>query len=420
MKLENVISFFLPESVKHNKAHPKYHELYTVVGCILIGASALCLFPVLLSLFNMGQYLWLYYLNVGCHIITLTAIRYTGHYRLFNIMAAIIAYAIVYMWLKDSGLIFSINICIVHMFLLAGILADRKWGWTTIITNIIFLVFVYYKTTMTNTTDAMELLLGSPFHALLVHCLITVFLGSFLTSTLNNNELSRKKIIALRDYKIDILDEAVRQRTEQLDSMRQTIAADFHDQTGNMLAAINRQAGILQVRFKDDPTAAPLIESIITNSNGLYASSKDFLWNLNNDSDNPLTLFQYLNSYGQNFYNQFDIGFSSEVIGVEAQIRQLNPFAALNLIYIFKEAMNNIVKHSGATEVKMQMVYGINEVSYVITDNGSWKVADPDEVHYGLANMERRSVKSGFKYSLMHNDLGTSVVVSIPVNLSIS
>lgn len=420
MKAEKIITFFLPKAIRHNKKHPRYYELYSIAGSIFMGTAATCIFPVLLIWYDLGDYLWMFYLNAACNLVTLFGIRFTGHYRFFNIVSGTVTYFIIYYWLKDSGLIYSTNICIIHMFLLGGILADQKWGWLCIFTNIGYLSFIYFLTLSSENYPAMSATLGSPLYALIMHSMITAFLGSFLAYSLKNNESSRKKIIALRDQQIDLLDEAVRQRTEQLNSMRQTIAADFHDQTGNMLAAINRQAGILQLRFKDNPKISPLIESIITNSNGLYASSKDFLWNLNNDSDNPYTLFQYLNSYGQSFYNQFDIAFSAEVIGVETQMRQLNPFAALNLIYIFKEAMNNIVKHSGATEVSMQMVYGIKEVNYIINDNGIWKEADPDVVHYGLTNMERRSVKSGFKYSMLHNQAGTSIIVSLPVNLSIN
>ena len=416
MKIEDIISFFLPDEVRHNKVHPRYYELYTVVGCILMGAGALCLFPIFLAWLGTGEHLWLYYLNVGCHVITLTLIRFTGHYRLSNIFAAMIAYVIVYQWLKDSGLIYSLNICIVHMFLLAGILADRKWGWTTIVTNILFLIFIYYKTVSTHSVEILSGILGNPVHALLLHTLITAFLGSFLAYTLNNNEISRKKIIALQDNKITFLDEAVRQRTEQLNSIRQTIAADFHDQTGNMLAAINRQAGLLKLRLKEDTSALPLVESIIVNSNGLYASSKDFLWNLNNDSDDPLTLFQYLNAYGQNFYNQFDISFSAEVIGTEQKLQQLNSFAALNLIYIFKEAMSNIIKHSGANEVLLQMVFTSDYIQFSIADNGKWKDADPTVAHYGLKNIERRTAKSGFAYQLSSDENGTAVRVAIPLH----
>lgn len=419
MKTERIINWFLPKNVRNNKEHPHYHELYSIAGSIAMGTAATCIFPLLLIWYDMGDYLWMFYLNAACNLATLFAIRLTGHYRLFNMLSGIVTYFIIYHWLKDSGLIYSTNICIVHMFLLGGILADQKWGWLCIFTNIGYLGFIYYMTLTSENYGAVNALLGSPLYALIMHCMITAFLGSFLAYSLKNNEKSRKKIIVLRDQKIDLLDEAVRQRTEQLNSMRQTIAADFHDQTGNMLAAINRQAAILQLRLEGNPELLPLVQSIITNSNGLYASSKDFLWNLNNDSDNPATLFEYLTAYGQNFYNQFDIGFSAKISGTAGQLQQLNPFAALNLIYIFKEAMSNVVKHSGAEEVIMQMAYGERDVTYLLSDNGTWKEADAGTAHYGLNNIERRSDKSGFGYTLTKGDNGTCIAISLPVTATI-
>ncbi|RYE24916.1 MAG: methyl-accepting chemotaxis protein, partial [Sphingobacteriaceae bacterium] len=136
--------------------------------------------------------------------------------------------------------------------------------------------------------------------------------------------------------------ESLRQRTEQLNSMRETIAADFHDQTGNMLSAITRQASLLKVKLERTNEVQPVLESIIKNSNSLQASSKDFLWQLNHNSDDPTGLFDYLTSYGQMYYNQFDIAFSSAA--EEFRQMQFDPSAALNITFILKEAMTNVVK----------------------------------------------------------------------------
>lgn len=227
---------------------------------------------------------------------------------------------------------------------------------------------------------------------------------------------ARQRIKELQDHKILQLDDAVKRRTEQLSSMRQTIATDFHDQTGNMLAAIARQAATLEIKLLHQPEYLTAVRSIITNSNELYASSKDFLWNLNHESDDPLVLLQYLSGYGQRFYNQFDISFSSSVIGEPQSHLQLHPLAGLNLIYIFKEGMSNVVKHSGADEVSMEMHWEDARVVYSLHDNGIWKEADPSVEHYGLSNMERRCQQSGFSYDLKHGESGTHIAIGLPLN----
>ena len=59
-------------------------------------------------------------------------------------------------------------------------------------------------------------LLGSPEYALAMHVVITVFLGGFLASTIRTEESNRQEIGRLQDQKINLLDEAVKRRTEQL------------------------------------------------------------------------------------------------------------------------------------------------------------------------------------------------------------
>ncbi|WCT13303.1 histidine kinase [Mucilaginibacter jinjuensis] len=207
--------------------------------------------------------------------------------------------------------------------------------------------------------------------------------------------------------------QSLRDGMEQLNNMRETIATDFHDQTGNMLSAITRQASLLKARFADQPETQQIIDSIINNSDSLYESSQDFLWHLNHDSDNPNELFNYLTGYGQLYYNQFDIAFSST--GEECRSLKFEPFAALNLIFIFKEAMTNVVKHSGADEVEFKMHCEDQVVSFALMDNGNWKESDKTREHYGLCNMERRCLKNTFGFSLIRQETGTQIIIRVSV-----
>ena len=228
-------------------------------------------------------------------------------------------------------------------------------------------------------------------------------------------EQNRLKIQGLQNQKISLLDEAVRQRTDQLNTMRQTVAADFHDETGNVLAAITRQAALLEVHLYHQPEVLPIVQNIIDNSNRLYASSKDFLWDLNHQSDNPEVLFYYLTAYGQQYYNQFDIAFSAELKSRPAVPGQLPPLASLNLIYIFKEAMGNVIKHAGATEVTLELAQTAHEVTYALQDNGRWVEPAAGTAHYGLQNMRHRCHKHQLRLGLLTAAHGTRIEVAAPV-----
>lgn len=418
MLLDKFSEYFLPEHIRNDKGHPRYDEFYVIASATPLGVIFMSLFP--LFLLSMGKPVLGYYINAAGLVSMLVCMKFFGHYRIPMYLTALTGYFLMYEWIKDSGQIYSTNVSIMHIYLLAAIWADKKRGWLFIFSNVLLLVFIYYRTLATGIHEHVNPVLGSPGYALGMHCFITVFLGSLLGYAQFEQERNRQKIRGLQDQKISLLDEAVKQRTDQLNNMRQVMAADFHDETGNMLSAITRQAALLKLKLRDNEAALPITESIIKNSNDLYARSKDFLWNLNHNSDDPLELFNYLTAHGQLFYNQFDIAFSSMIKGEIRPLQQLDAFAALNLIFIFKEAMTNVVKHAQASEVVMEMEYRDNKVAYALQDNGRWKPQDEIQPHYGLTNIERRCEKNKLGFLLSKQEEGTRLEITVPVNISFS
>jgi signal transduction histidine kinase len=97
---------------------------------------------------------------------------------------------------------------------------------------------------------------------------------------------------------------------------------------------------------------------------------------------------------------------------------QFAPSAALNIIFIFKEAMTNIVKHAGANEVTLKMWLMPGKVVYWLADNGLWKEADQTVDHYGLQNMKQRCLKNDFSFSLHRQPSGTAIEIAVPVHSS--
>ncbi|RDC55245.1 hypothetical protein DU508_16845 [Pedobacter chinensis] len=410
MIFEQAVNYFMPKEMRKDNMHPKYHEFRVIVSSALIGIPLMFLFPVFM--YWMHRSFIGYLINDALIIILLFSIKYLSHYRVPMTITALVTYFIIYDWIRDSGLIYSSNISILHMYLLAAIWADKKFGWWAMFSNLGVFAFIYYQTLHAGIAPPVHSILGGPLYALGMNCLITIFFGGFLAWQQYDQERDRTQIRNLQDQKITMLDEAVKLRTEQLNNMRETIATDFHDETGNMLSAITRQASLLKHKLEPGDDLQPIVESIIQNSNALYASSKDFLWHLNHNSDEPKELFDYLTGYGQRYYNQFDIAFSSTA--TECRLLQFGPLAALNILFIFKEAMTNIVKHSGATEVKLAMSCPVGCIHYALHDNGAWKDPDSDREHYGLANMERRCKKNNLVLTIEKKDSGTCIGITVP------
>jgi len=400
----------MPRETVGNPRHERYHEFRVLISTCLIGLPLMLLFPI--PIYCTGRDVTGYLINDLMVIATLLCSRYFGHYRIPMSITAIATYYIIYGWISDSGLIFSTNATLLHMFVLCAIWADKRYGWITIPLNLAMFGLLYYQTTCSIDAEQFQTIIGSASYALAMNALVTIFFGGFLAYLQMDQERERLRFKALQEQKIEELDLAVKERTRQLGSMRESIASDFHDQTGNLLSAITRQASLLRHKYDQLPEAIPIVEGIIANSATLYASSKDFLWRLNHQSDDAEELFGYLTAFGQQYYNNFDIAFSSQAVPIKGL--RLPPSSALELIYIFKEAMTNVAKHAHALEVVFHLKQNADQVIFSLEDNGSWKTPDPGQSHYGLDNMRRRCAAHGLDLHLTNSKTGTQVIVSVP------
>lgn len=414
MLFDKIITFFIPADLRHNKTHPRYTEFYIVANTGVFGLALLAVGA------GVMQYVQLsplgFYLNAALALSFLWSMRLFGHYRIPMLITVLGGLLIVYRFICSTGMIFSVNINLIHLYLVFSLLADKKWGGLAIFFCLGTLLYIYFHTPATYLNARLTSITSNPLYALILHSFITVFLGGSMAYSHHTEEQTRLQIQGLQQQRISLLDEVVKQRTDQLSSMRQAIAADFHDETGNVLAAITRQATLLELHLYDQPEVLLIVKNIINNSNRLYASSKDFLWDLNHESDQPEVLFQYLTAYGQQYYNQFNIAFSAETESPALAVSgQLPPLSSLNLIYIFKEAMGNVIKHAGATEVTLKLVQEVHEVKYILHDNGRWTEPDADTAHYGLQNISQRCQKNHFRFELFTTTSGTRIVVAAPV-----
>jgi signal transduction histidine kinase len=414
MLTDHVVTFFLPAPVRADRLHPRYPELYAVANAYVLGLVVLLAGASIMHYVHLSP-VW-FYLNALLALGTLGSLRLLGHYQLPMLLSRVGGLLIIYSAVRPTGMIFSINVNLLHLYLVFALLVDKKWGWLAIFTCLGMLLYLYLHTPSSPAGVIPLGLTSNPLYAFCLHGFTTVFLGGAMAYGQYTEEQNRLQLQHLQQQRISLLDEAVRQRTDQLMTMRQAVAADFHDETGNVLAAITRQAALLEWQLAGQPEVLPIVQAIIDNSNRLYASSKDFLWDLHHESDNPEVLFAYLTAYGQQYYNQFDIAFSADVTAHPAARGQLPPLASLNLLYIFKEAMGNVIKHAEATEVKLELVQTTQQVTFALQDNGSWVEPAADTTHYGLQNMRHRCHKHHFQFGLLTAPNGTRIEVTAPVH----
>lgn len=202
-------------------------------------------------------------------------------------------------------------------------------------------------------------------------------------------------------------------REEEQSKVRQRTAEDFHDEVGNKITRINLLTMMAEKQAKDNEPLRSLLQQVRQNTQSLYYGTKDIIWALQKESN---YLKEALLRIQQN-----SIGLLNET-GIQLQIEDEPPIVSdilmpmdygRNLILIFKEAVNNAMKYSGASRLTLRFYEDIdNSIVLELEDNGHGFDTDEQSKGNGLKNMRNRSkaIKANFS---VHSLVGIGTLVRL-------
>ena len=188
---------------------------------------------------------------------------------------------------------------------------------------------------------------------------------------------------------------ALLERQQAVEKERGRIAKDMHDQLGAGLTQIGllgefarREAG------KDGPTRKHA-ERISGLARELAQTLDEIVWAVNPRNDTLNKLGAYLAAYAENFFQgtpircRLDIPPGLPAYPLSTEFRH-------NLFLTVKEALNNIAKHSHASEAHLQLSLDNGCLKLVIQDNGTgFLVASGGSSRNGLTNINERMAEIG-------------------------
>ncbi|TAK94060.1 MAG: sensor histidine kinase, partial [Verrucomicrobia bacterium] len=108
-------------------------------------------------------------------------------------------------------------------------------------------------------------------------------------------------------------------------------------------------------------------------------------------------------------------------VTTEGPVRPLSEVVEENLLRIGQEALTNVIKHSGAKTVTIELKFSSQSVTFRIKDDGRGFMpgnsVGSNEGHFGLVGMEERTKRMDGKLSIESvPGAGTCVQVEIPIN----
>ena len=208
------------------------------------------------------------------------------------------------------------------------------------------------------------------------------------------------------------------ERARALEAERSRIARDLHDDLGSSLTEIGVLASSGQ-RFTADANNYPsLFRTIAGKARSLIAALDVIVWAVDPEDNSLQSVADYLSGFVREYLSRSDISCRFKVPVSFPEVT-LNGEVRHDVLMAVKETLNNIVRHSDATEVGLGMSVAGTDLEILITDNG--KGFEPGTVRdgHGLKNLSARLEKIGGACNVESRvGSGTTVRIHLPLPVS--
>jgi PAS domain S-box-containing protein len=207
-----------------------------------------------------------------------------------------------------------------------------------------------------------------------------------------------------------------REVLESQERERKRIAAELHDDLGQNLLLVKNKLilGLRAAQAGGDPGAA-IQEAMALVSQSLQGV-RDISQNLRPHQLDELGLAKSIEGMFRRLCAATGLEFKAEIHNVDGL---LEPDSEINLYRIAQESLNNVIKHSSATLVRVSLGQGKGKVVLKVRDNGcgfTTGAGEAGSAGMGLMIMaERASILGGTVQVRSKPGDGTALVASVPI-----
>ncbi|HYF30357.1 MAG TPA: two-component regulator propeller domain-containing protein [Chitinophagaceae bacterium] len=205
-------------------------------------------------------------------------------------------------------------------------------------------------------------------------------------------------LLALSFYFIRVY--RLKQRLK-LEKLRVNIARDLHDDIGSALGSINLLSENATRRLATNASAtevAGVFQKIGHSAQSMLDSMDDIIWTINPEKDSLEDLLIRMREFAIPLLEAKNIAFDINMHAAEG----IRPSLEIkrNIYLVFKEAIFNIVRHSGSTNVCIKASFTARNFDLIITDNGKGFDESIPSSRNGVKNMRKRAGISGASLSI--------------------
>ncbi len=242
-------------------------------------------------------------------------------------------------------------------------------------------------------------------YILAISGLALLLLGFLFYRYQNKKQEAKSQQIKLLEQENEFV--AVKSSLEGQLNERVRISKEIHDDLGSSLTTISLLTEVLKTKI--DGVKIPEVAKISATSARMVDSMNEIVWALNIQNDTLESLVAFIRKYARDFLQDTPIK-----LVFEENVNQdftLQGNVRRSIYLVVKEAINNVVKHADAQEVKLNIDIENNKLIISIEDDGKGvNVENKSIFGNGLKNMKQRMEDIGGTFSMYQTK---GMVVSI-------
>lgn len=198
---------------------------------------------------------------------------------------------------------------------------------------------------------------------------------------------------------------------------RKRIAGGLHDSLGQNLLILKNKA-LIGIKKTDDPKFKEQMSEISELASSTIDEVRVISYDLRPYELDRLGLTKTITSMVERANNSTNINFISDIENIDGTF---TPEIEINIYRIMQECLSNVIKHSEATDVRVQLKKLEKEISITISDNGKGfnvekKFSDTERKGFGLRGIPERVKLFGGELNIESKPgKGTRIKIILPI-----
>jgi len=192
---------------------------------------------------------------------------------------------------------------------------------------------------------------------------------------------------------------------------RNRISTDMHDELGSGMTAIRLMSEIAKNKMKENTPIE--VEKISQSADDILNKMNAIIWSMNSKNDSLGNLISYIRAYATEYLEATQVKCA---VNIPEHIREqeLTGDKRRNIFLCVKETLNNMLKHSKATQLTID-ISANGSLTIKIHDNGvGIDLQKIRQFGNGLQNIDRRMKGIGGNFEILNNN-GTVTTLELPL-----